>query len=319
MKIKYAVITSFLGGMRNRFMEYQPHRSLEEKIELAGQIEGLDGVEVSWPADCEDVGRLKRLLDSAGLEVSAVSLKLRGGPEWFRGSLTSPDPKIRRRAVEWCKEAKLAAEALGCSLVTTCPLNDGYDYLFEQDYWKAWHWMVETLQEAVEFRPDIKLSLEYKFADPRVRCFLGTAAEALAACQAVGSDAIGVTLDVGHALQARENPAKSLSILQAHGRLFCIHTNDNDGTADWDMLPGSMNLWNQVEFFYYLRRFEFNGWLTADVIPREHDVVETFETTILAQKKLIALAERIDQEEMDAMLHERDPIKANRYLLSLLG
>jgi len=42
---KLAVISAFLGGVKNRYMTYQPDRTLEEKMELASQIARLDGLE----------------------------------------------------------------------------------------------------------------------------------------------------------------------------------------------------------------------------------------------------------------------------------
>ena len=43
---KLAVITAFLGGVKNRYITYKPDRTLEEKFALAAQIERLDGLEL---------------------------------------------------------------------------------------------------------------------------------------------------------------------------------------------------------------------------------------------------------------------------------
>jgi hypothetical protein len=43
---RLAVISSFLGEQRNRYMSYKPERELEEKFSLARQIVGLDGLEL---------------------------------------------------------------------------------------------------------------------------------------------------------------------------------------------------------------------------------------------------------------------------------
>ena len=44
MMNKVAAITGFLGAVRNRYMEYQPARTLEEKLRLASKIPGLGGL-----------------------------------------------------------------------------------------------------------------------------------------------------------------------------------------------------------------------------------------------------------------------------------
>ena len=54
MNNKTAVITAFLGGVKNRYMQYHPDRSIEEKFELAKKIKGLDGLELCYPGDFAD-------------------------------------------------------------------------------------------------------------------------------------------------------------------------------------------------------------------------------------------------------------------------
>ena len=52
---KLAAITAFLGGQKNRYMQYEPNRSLEEKMAVAAGIEKLDGLELCYPADFADL------------------------------------------------------------------------------------------------------------------------------------------------------------------------------------------------------------------------------------------------------------------------
>ena len=66
---RLAIITAFLGGAKNRYSTYQPERTLEEKFDVAAQVEGLDGLELCYPADFGDVGLLKSLLADHGFGV----------------------------------------------------------------------------------------------------------------------------------------------------------------------------------------------------------------------------------------------------------
>jgi hypothetical protein len=59
---RLAVITAFLGGVKNRYIPYKPDRTLEEKFASAAQIERLDGLELWYPSDFGDVELLKSLL-----------------------------------------------------------------------------------------------------------------------------------------------------------------------------------------------------------------------------------------------------------------
>ena len=54
---KLSANLAFFGLQRDRYTQYQPPRTLEEKIDLASQIPGVSGVELKYPFDLEDPGR----------------------------------------------------------------------------------------------------------------------------------------------------------------------------------------------------------------------------------------------------------------------
>jgi xylose isomerase len=312
---KLAAITAFLGGVRNRYIQYQPDRTVEEKLATAAQIEGLDGLELTYPADFGDVDLLKTLLADYGFGVSAVNVRSRRTGKWLRGSFTSPHAAERAEVVDDFRQAMDMAAEIGAPRITTCPLNDGHDYAFEMNYLDAYAYAEQTLSAICEHSRAVKVCIEYKWNDPRTRCLLASAGETLAFCQSVGAENLGVTLDIGHALLAGERPAQSAALLARAGKLFYVHLNDNDRNWDWDMLPGAFNLWEFVEFLYYLREVGYtDDWYAYDVMPKEIDTVETFNAVIHLTRKLEALTDRIDREQMAAMLAERNPVTTLRYL-----
>jgi len=162
MNTKYSVITGFLGKLQDRFTTYQTERTLEEKLELASKIKGLQGVEVIYPSDFSDFDRLKSLTEKHRLGVSAVNVNLKAEPRWTYGSLTSPSEKTRKEAEEVLKQAMDKASQLGCNLITVCLLNDGHDYPFQINYQKAWKNLIDGMKRVADYRSDIKISLEYK-------------------------------------------------------------------------------------------------------------------------------------------------------------
>ena len=312
---KLAVITAFLGGVKNRYITYKPERTVREKFALAAQIEGLDGLELCYPADFADVGLLKSLLSDSGYGVSSVNVRSRRTGKWLRGSFTSPHAMERAEVVDDFKRATDLALEVGSSRISTCPLNDGHDYPFETNYLDAYRFAEETFDAICAHNRDVRLSIEYKWNDPRTRCLLASAGETLAFCQSVGADNLGVTLDIGHALLAGERPAQSVAMLARAGKLFYVHLNDNDRNWDWDMLPGAYNTLEFVEFFYYLREVGYiNDWYAYDVMSKEFDTVETFSTVTYLTRRLEALADRIDREQMSRILDARNPNRALRYL-----
>ena len=67
---KLAIITGFLGGVKNRFMVYQDDRALQQKFEMAARIEGVEGLELGYPEDFNSIAELKELP-----KVSAVMVR----------------------------------------------------------------------------------------------------------------------------------------------------------------------------------------------------------------------------------------------------
>ena len=316
---KLAIITAFLGAVKNRYMVYQEDRSLEEKFLMASKVEGIDGLELCYPADFDDPKKSKELLKKNNFGVSAINFRSRRTGKWWRGSFTSESKTERQEFIDEVKQVMDLAAELGCRRITTCPLNDGTDYLFEMDYIKAYDYAAETFSAACSHNPQIRICIEYKENDPRARCLFGNAGETASFCQFTGRENLGVTLDIGHALYTGERPAQSAVLLAKTNRLFYVHLNDNDGRWDWDMIPGAYHMWEFIEMFYYLRQLGYNDdWYAFDVFPKEIDTVDTFKSVVMLTRKLEELTDRIDRKKMESLLEERNPTKTIPYLYSLL-
>ncbi|MCL2060553.1 MAG: sugar phosphate isomerase/epimerase [Oscillospiraceae bacterium] len=295
---KYSVITGFMGKVKDRFIDYQPVREMEEMVEMASRIKGCSGLEVVYPQNFTDPVKVKGLLDQYGLSVSTVNLNIKSDDIFRYGSFSSPDAKSRKEAVEMLKISMDAAAVLGCNMVTTAPLSDGSDYPFELDYIRAFEDAADAIREGAGHRADVKVSLEYKLSEPRVHCLLSNAGKAAVFCEKVGLPNVGVTLDIGHALQCGEVPADSLAFLYSVGRLFYIHINDNYRNWDWDLLPATVNFWDFIEFATYMKRVGYDGWITADVFPQRHDPIKIMEKTFEWMDVVFDLADKLDEGKL---------------------
>jgi xylose isomerase len=316
---KLAIITGFLGETRNRYMVYQGNRGLAEKFAMLAKIPGADGVELCYPADFENPAELRDVLQRSGAGIAGVNFRSRRTGKWWRGAYMAESRVERQEVVDDLKRCMDQAAALGCRRITTCPLNDGADTLFEVDYLKAYDYAAETFGAACAHNREIRICIEYKKNDPIARCLLGTAGETAAFCLLAGAPNLGATLDIGHALYAEERPAQSAALLAKAGRLFYVHLNDNDGRWDWDMLPGAFHIWEFVELFYTLRKLGYdNDWYAFDVYPKEIDTVQNFTAAMQLTRKLEAITDRIDILTMEQLLRERNSAKTLPYLYSLL-
>ena len=314
MERKYSIITGFMGQIRDRFIEYQPPRPMEEMVKMASKVKGCTGLEVVYPQNFTDPVVVKKILDDYGLKASTVNLNTKGEEVFRFGSFSSPNPKARKTAVEMLKIAMDAAAELGCNMVTTAPLNDGADYPFELDFIRAYNDAAESVYEAASHRSDVTVCLEYKLSEPRVHCLFNNAGKMAAFCEKVGLPNVGVTLDVGHALQSGEIPADSLAFLHSLNRQFYIHINDNFRNWDWDMVPGAINLWDYVEFAMYMNRVGYDGWITADVFPQRHDPIKIMEKTFEWMDFIFELADRLEEEKLLGMMDTHDGLDIIDYV-----
>lgn len=313
---KHSIITAFLGGVKNRYMQYNKNLTITEKFEIVRNVQGLDGLELCYPADFEDMKLLKQLLTDCNLGVSAINVRSRRQDKWLRGSFTSEIASERQEVVDEFKRAMDAAHKLGTDRLSTCPLNDGHDYVFEMNYLDAFKYAEETFSAISEHDRSIRLCIEYKVNDPRTRCMFGTAGETLSFCQSVGAPNLGVTMDFGHSILGGERPAQALSMLHRAGKMFYVHLNDNDRNWDWDLLPGAYHTNELIEFLYYVKKVGYvDDWYAYDVTSKEVDTLEHFNLVCKLTRKFEQMADRIDMDKMDLMMKRRNPNKTFEYMI----
>jgi xylose isomerase len=314
MKIKQAIITGFMGKLKDRFCDYHEAKTPEEKIAAVAQVKGAQGIEIVYPYECEDLEAVKRALKKHRLGVAAVNVNIKGEPEFINGSSSVNTKKLRDKAIRFICEGMDAAAALGTDKVTCCPLSDGYDYLFQADYQRAWKNMVSTFKEAARHRKDIRLSLEYKGSETRVNCYLDTAAKTICMLQDIDEPNLGITIDVGHALFMGETVAESVCLAQTKGIPYYIHINDNNRRWDWDLIPATRNLWDYLEMFFYLKKFNYQGWVTSDMSPMRLDPIEAFERTIATTNKMVAIVNRIDCRKLQSLIDQERIVEGLKWL-----
>lgn len=318
MKLKHAVMLGMIGRMADRFHEYVPAKTLADRLEMIRKIPGADGIEVVYPQDLGANKERAQVVKDSGLTVSAVNVNVKGEDKWRTGSLTSPDPHLRAEAVDYIKTAMDLAAEFGARMVTCCPLIDGHNYAFEVDYLKQFKWLEEGIGAAARHRPDIRVSLEYKLNESRNYIVLPDMSRTLYLCERLGLPNVGVTMDVGHALIAKEAPAEVLALAAQAGRLFYVHFNDNGREWDWDMLPGSVNFWDLVEMLFYMERIGWDGWLSYDVMTRGGDPMESMSAAISIVDTAHRLLDKLGREKLLGFVQEGIPARTFEHLVKSL-
>lgn len=303
-------LTSF-STCSDRFVRngYREQLSIDEQLELAAQVEGLQAIALDYPTQFNDPVKMKEKFSSYGLGVGMVEIDMYSEAKWKYGSITSADPNVRKNALKLIKEGIDFAAAANAADVQLWLGQDGYEYPFQTDYRMVWDQLAETLREVAHYRPDVKITMEYKAKEPRARCFIANAGIALALVNDVGAPNIGVTLDVGHALMAKENPAESAVMLSKYNRLFHLHINDNYRDWDHDMVPGTVNFWDTLEFFYWLRKVGFDGWFGIDIYPYRENGLQALSQTVKTIYRFYEVAGTLDEQRLQQYRLENNPLQ----------
>jgi xylose isomerase len=309
--MRHAVLTPFFGRLRDRFCDYHEPRSIAEKLRLAREVPGVEGVELIFPDEVRAAGDVRDELERLGLAVAAVNVNLKGDPAFQRGALSSPDAGVRARAVELLCQAKQLASDLGCPRITCAPLADGYDATFQIDYRRAWSRMADCVAGAASHLPAVTLHLEHKPAEPRTRGLLDVPAKVILLCRDAGVPNVGITFNSGHVSAGGGLPAAAFADVLAAGLPYYIHFCDATPAWDWDLRAGAYQPWPWAEFLFYLRQDGYDGWLTADTFPVRVDARRLFAANIEHTQAICRWLDRLDHGAVtDALArHDAAPLR----------
>ena len=304
MKLNIDAHFGCLGTFAERYVPggYCDEMSLDEKLEVMSKIEGVTGNFTHYPTEPlpKDPEKLIKKLADYNLVVSNLAPTLSYTERRFKhGAFCTTESKIIKESIESFKEAIDFAKAVKADSVLLWPAHDGFDYPFQVNYKDGWKRLVETIREIGEYDRSVKIAIEAKSKDPRQKQFISNSGKALAFVKDVGLENVGCALDIGHSLMAGENLAESLMLLDSHNKLFQIHLNENYKDADPDMIFGTINFWEILEFFYYLKKTDYMGWLAIDIMSPREDRVKSLRIGVKLVRKFNDLADKLMKYESE--------------------
>jgi len=265
-----------------------------ELVEVAGTVEGLTALEVNYPEHFVDTTptELSSAIKDAGLVNTGIQVRWPAS-RFSDGAFTHAEAEVRADAVRVAKEAVDVCREMGSDHVVLWPAHDGYEYPFQLDYRSGWQHLVECYGEVADHAQGMTVSIEYKPAEPRARTLLSTTGSVLALVAETGRENLAVTLDFAHMLMAHENPAQSIAVCLAQGRLKGLQLNDGWGAADDGLAFGSVSLVQSLEALFYLVRDGYAGTYYFDTDPIRENPVRECEINIARTKQLLATAQRL--------------------------
>src|ERR1044071_1551429 len=186
---------------------YGPPVSTLEAIAAAGSVGDIEVLDINYPfTEGVTVDEVRDAL--AANAISAWCITPHIYTRDFRaGAFSNPDPAVRARALALCEEAVGVAKALGAPTVKLWPGQDGFDLPLQVDYREVWRLGLEGVSTVAAMDDDVRVAIEYKAKETRIHISFAPAARTLVGIQQMGREDVGIVVDLGHSLFAKETPA----------------------------------------------------------------------------------------------------------------
>jgi L-rhamnose isomerase / sugar isomerase len=269
---------------------------------------------IPWDA-VDDYGELRRFAEEKGVRLGAINPNLFGDDEYRLGSICSPDPSVREKALAHCRECVEIATEVGSPIVSLW-LADGTNYPGQDDLRDRHARLVAGLTELYALLPEgMRLLVEYKFFEPAFYSTdlpdWGTAA---LICRRLGPQA-QVLVDTGHHPQGT-NVEQIVALLLAEGLLGGFHFN-NRKYADDDLIVGAID---PFELFRIMREIASGGSEdVAFMIDQSHNVegkIDAMIQSVMNIQTAYAKALLVDEPRLQAAQRDGDVLGAHRVLLA---
>lgn len=243
--------------------------TLAEAIDSIGRL-GFQGVEIlcdhpHWfPGRVEAAGidQVRELLARHGLSVSNLNANTANcyfdplPPEnVFEPALSSCNEQHRCWRIQYSIDAIELAAAVGASCISVTSGQPGSGGLPLQ----GMALMSDSLQRICESaaKHNVKVGIEY---EPGL--LVERADEVLELIERVGSEQLGVNLDIGHSYLSNEDPRQTIHALA--GRIWNVHVEDIAAHKHFHLVPGDgdMPLARYLEAF---REIGYDNHLTVEL------------------------------------------------------
>ena len=312
------------GNSGTRFHVYPwpgAARTVHERIADAALVNRLTGccpsvaLHIPWDA-VDDYAALRRFAESEGVTLGAVDPNLFGSDEYRLGSLCNPDPGVRARALDHCRECVAIARSVGSTTLSLW-LSDGTNYPGQDDLGARFTRLLEGLARLYAELPDeMTLLVEYKFFEPGFYSTdipdWGTAS---LVCQRLGSRA-KVLVDTGHH-PLGTNVEQIVALLLSEGLLGGFHFN-NRKYADDDLIVGSIDPFELFRIMREIARADA-AETVAFMIDQSHNVegkIDAMVQSVMNIQTAYAKALLVDEDELAAAQAAGDVLGAHRILLA---
>ncbi len=267
---------------------------------------------------------LKKLLDDNGLAAEFVAPRLWQDPRTVDGAYTSNDPACRKYAMERSIKSIDIAKALGTDLLVLWLAREGTYIREAKDSKVAVDRLVEAINTMLEYDPKVRICIEPKPNEPMDHAYIPTAGHAIAlGLLTKDHSRVGVNIESAHAILAGLDPSDEMGFALAHGKLWTVHLNDQNGLKfDEDKAFGAVDLrraFNQVRILDKHNFGKKGEWVGLDVkaMRTQHD--ETASKHLSNSRtiflRLLEISRNIDDAGIEEYVTNRDYEALEMYII----
>jgi len=272
---------------------------------------------------------VKDKLDTHGLTAEFVAPRLWEDPRTIDGGYTSNCPKCREYALERSRRCIDIAKALGTKNIVLWLAREGTYIREAKDSFLAVKRIAEAVQMMLDYDKDIRIMIESKPNEPMDHTYIPTIGHAIALGMMTNSpERVGCLIESAHALLAGLDPSDEMGYSMAHGKLWSVHLNDQNGMKfDQDKSFGSVDLRRALNQVRILDEHGFGNsgeWVGLDVKAMRTQKLEVSTKHLSNSRtiflKLLDVSRSLDKKKIEQLRAERDYEELDLYIMEkLLG
>ncbi|KPM50984.1 rhamnose isomerase [Frankia sp. R43] len=296
-------------------------RTPQEKIADAAQVHRFTGsapsvaLHIPWDR-VDDFTELAKYTHDQGVRIGAINSNVFQDDDYKLGSVTNPDPRVRRKAVRHLLDCVDIMDATG-SRDLKLWFSDGINYPGQDDLRDRQDRLAEALREVYDrLGPHQRMLLEYKLFEP---AFYATDVPdwgtSYAHCVELGPRAT-VCIDTGHHAPGT-NIEFIVAFLLRAGRLGAFDFNSRF-YADDDLMAGAADPFQLFRIMYEIVRADSLSSGIAFMLDQCHNIeakIPAVIRSVLNVQEATAKALLVDRDALRAAQLEGDVLGANAVLM----
>jgi len=296
---------------------YVPEKSIKERLQMAEEMAGIGvtGIEAHYPDEVnfDNLDLYQKLERDCGIKLVGVPFAHFFDRDFEFGSLSNPDPRIRKKAIQIAVDGLKLVRESGARVAISWPGIDGYTYPLGTPFNLMWNHFEESLAQAMDQVPGVRVAIEPKPYEPAPNNIYRTTAEGILAGQRIErklahpenrdllsreQHLVCLNPEIGHVRMGFEDTAAAFSLAMVEGRLAHTHWNSQPlGNYDQDLNVGVVE-WQQAEaLLYALKMGGYREFFGIDINPERMPVARAVAINIRAINLM--------NERIEALPHER--------------